>query len=146
MDYCIKQQHRKEKYIKDAQNHVPLDCTDNYWVYFKATSLVLPLKIISRQSLMRLCVVCSMRGKGVFESSTVILTFPLISSIVPILSRLSIFMSTVQCQLTRYSESARGRGRSTGYGRNEGRWRPHRQGSYQSRRGLCQDATGHMWV
>lgn len=132
--------------MHNAQNHVPLDCTDNYWVYFKAT-----MSLAFTKHNFQAITEASLRGllrerKGAFESSTVILTFPLISSIVPILSGLSILMSAIQCKLTRCSKSARGSRGTTGYGRNEGRWCPHRQGSYQSRRGLCQDAIGHMWV
>lgn len=74
-----------------------------------------------------------------------ILTFPLISSsVVPVLSGLSIFVGAVQCQLARPSESAGGRGRPAGDGRNERRWRPHRQRSHQACSGLCQDAVGHV--
>lgn len=138
MDYCINSQYRKQKYTKDAQNHVPLDCTDNYWVYFKAAMSLAFTTKYNFQAITK----ASLRGllrkrKEVFESSTVILTFPLISSIVPILSGLSILVSTVQCKLTWCSKSAGGSGGPTGYGRNEGWRRPHRQGSYQSRRGFC---------
>lgn len=86
--------------------------------------------------------------RGQVESSTVILTFPLISSsVVPVLSGLSVFMGAVKTQLSWPSESAGRRGRSAGDGRNKWRWRPHRQGSHQACRGLCQDAVGHMvWV
>lgn len=74
-----------------------------------------------------------------------ILTFPLISSsVVPVLSGLSIFVGAVQCQLTRPSKSAGGRGRPAGDGRNERRRGPHRQSSHQACSGLCQDAVGHV--
>lgn len=84
-------------------------------------------------------------GWGV-ESSTVILTFPFISStVVPVLSGLSILVGAVQSrQLTRPAEPPRRRGRPTGDGRNERRRRPHRQGTHQARGGLGQDAVGNV--
>lgn len=49
--------------------------------------------------------------RGQTESSTVILTFPFISSsVIPVLSGLSIFVSTVQCQLAWPTESRTARG------------------------------------
>lgn len=73
-----------------------------------------------------------------------ILTFPLISSsVVPVLSGLSVFVDAVQSQLPR-PESPGRRGRAAGHGRNKRRRRPHRQSSHQARRGLCQDAVGHV--
>lgn len=85
--------------------------------------------------------------KGQVESSTVILTFPLISSsVVPVLSGFCVFVGAVQCQLTWTCESraAGGCGRPIGDGRNERRRRPHLKRSHQARRGLCQDTVGHV--
>lgn len=87
------------------------------------------------------------RKRGQVESSTVILTFPFISSsVVPVLSGLSVFVGAVQSQLTWPTESraAGRRGRAAGDGRNKWRRCPHRQSSHQARGGLFQDAVRHV--
>ena len=85
-------------------------------------------------------------GWGQVESSTVILTFPLISSVVPVLSGLPVFVGAVQSHLARPSQSgaAGGRGRPARHRGNEGRRarpptgpRPDRRGSWSGCRWTC---------
>lgn len=108
------------------RNHVPLNCTDGTIAHIPShtdeSCISLPT-ITSSQSWLPLSLRwdCSWfgcgtgRGQGLVvckrkrwqvESSTVILTFPLISSsVVPVLSGLSVFVGAVQCQLTWPSKS-----------------------------------------
>lgn len=126
-------------------NHVPLNCTENHCAYYKScisltvqhVTVILLWGDWSRiASLLARAVFNSQQEeRGHSESSTVILTFPFISSsVISLLSGLSIFVSTVQCQLAWPTESrtARGRGRPAGEGRNEWRRCPDCQSSHQA--------------
>lgn len=163
VDYCHNQQPVENKNTpRMHRNHVPLNCTDR--TIARIPSLAFPSlppppashgdpRFRGGWS----CFGCvtgrvgfsSLQAEkgGQVESSTVILTFPLISSsVVPVLSGLGVFVGAVQCQLTWPSKSraAGRRGRPAGDGRNERRRRPHRQSSHQTCRGFCQDAVGRV--
>lgn len=159
IDYCNNQQPVENKNTpRMHRNHVPLNCTDRTIAHIPHLALPsLPSPpagpgdcswfgcVTGRAGLL----VCK-RKRGQVESSTVILTFPLISSsVVPVLSGLSVFVGAVQCQITWPSKSrtAGRRGRPAGDGRNEWRRRTNCQSAHQACRGFCQDAIGHVvWV